>query len=141
MLAPGMTGITLTFFLNHPWDAFRFECWTIWQMCKGIGYGWAKDLTHSQVAGIAFAGLQLLCNAAIFIGMLLAWIRRKEWSGAERIVFWTAIVLLLVSSAVWADGRYRMVVDPLLLMLTMFTLRRQERISQTATLELTSFSN
>lgn len=141
ILAPGMTVMTLKFFLNHPWDAFRFECWTIWQMLKGVGYGWAKDLTHSKVGGAVSAGIQLLCNALIFTGMLLAWIRRREWSGAERIVFWTVVLIVLVSSAVWADGRYRMVADPLLVILAMFTLRRQERISQTATVELTSFSN
>ena len=43
------------------------------------------------------------------------------------------IVMLLVSSAVWADGRYRMVMDPLILVLAMFTLRRQERIHASET--------
>lgn len=133
MLSPGMTGLTVDFFLKHPWDAFRFEVWTIWQMFKGLGYGWAMELTHSAGMAMLAAGLQLICNALILTGMVLAVIRRREWAGAEGLVFGALIVMLLVSSAVWADGRYRMVMDPLILVLALFTLRRQERIHASET--------
>ncbi|MEY3442780.1 MAG: hypothetical protein RLZZ519_1061 [Bacteroidota bacterium] len=128
ILSQGMTSLTLKFFLAHPWDAIRFEFWAFWQMFKGLGYGWAVALTHSKLAASVAAFVQLICNVLVLLGAFLALMRRKEWGGAERLVTGAILLMILVSSAAWADGRYRMVVDPLILILAMFTLRRQERI-------------
>lgn len=127
-LAAGMGGITLTFFLQHPWDAIRFEFWCLVEMFKGVGHGWTKELTHSRGVAAAEAVVQLVCNGLMYLGALLACVRWREWKGTEQITFWAIAVTLMVSAAAWADGRYRMVVDPLLLMLTMFTLRRQDKV-------------
>ncbi|MFM2376649.1 MAG: hypothetical protein RLZZ165_1746 [Bacteroidota bacterium] len=119
--------LTVSFFLSHPWDALRFEIRCIWEMLKGVGYGWARELTLFPAAAIGSAILQLICNLLMYIGALLGMRRWREWGVAETSAFFAILLLLLVSAAVWADGRYRMVVDPFLLVLTMSVLRRQER--------------
>jgi hypothetical protein len=135
-LASGMGRLTLSFFLRHPLDAFLFELRSFGEMFMGIGYGWARELTLSKSAAAVSAGLQLLCNVFMYLGVLLAIVRRREWTGAEKIAFWTVVVVLSVSAAAWADGRYRMVIDPLLLMLVMFILRREEKIRAAGVVEV-----
>lgn len=133
-LAAGMTGLTLRYFMNHPIDAVLFELQTGWNMAKGVGYGWAKDLTHSAHLARLLAGLQLLLNVFSYVGCFLACVRRRHWRAIERISFWTATILLLVSSAAWADGRYRAVIDPLLVILVIFVGWNYER-SQITTVD------
>jgi 4-amino-4-deoxy-L-arabinose transferase-like glycosyltransferase len=129
-LAGGMGWLTLGFFLKHPWDAFRFELRCFWEMFTGVGYGWGRELILSKPVAMGFAGLQLLCNVFMYLGALLAMVRWREWTGPQKFTLWAIAVVLLVSAAGWADGRYRMVVDPLLMVLAMFTLRRQEKIHE-----------
>jgi 4-amino-4-deoxy-L-arabinose transferase-like glycosyltransferase len=134
-LAGGMGGMTFQFFLRHPWDAIRFEAWAGWQMFKGVGYGWARELTLCKPVAVLAAGLQLLCNLLMFLGALLAVVRWREWTGAEGLVFGSIFLVLIISAAAWADGRYRMVIDPLILLLAMFPLRRQEKIQASTTFD------
>lgn len=132
-LADGVGRLTIGFFWAHPWDALRFEVRCCWEMLKGVGYGWAKALTHSKTTAGLAAGLQLLCNVMMFLGTFLAVVRWREWSGEQKFTFWAIVVVFMVSAAGWADGRYRMVIDPLLLMMALFILRRQEVASEAMT--------
>jgi hypothetical protein len=122
LLAPGMGGLTMRFFLSHPLDAIGFQASSFWAMFKGVGYGWAKELTHSKIAATVLAGMQLVLNVLSYLGLILAIVRLRQWSSQERIVFATLTILLLVSAAAWADGRYRAVVDPLMVILLIYVV-------------------
>ncbi len=129
-LVAGQGKRTLLFFWNHPLDALRFEGMGFWEMFKGLGYGWARALSLSKPAAIMAAGMQLVCNMLVFLGAAMAIVRRREWQGPQVIMLVAIVVVLLVSATAWADGRYRMVIDPLIVLMAMFTLRRQEKIHE-----------
>lgn len=128
-LADGMGQLTYSFYWQHPWDALCFQARNIWEMAKGLGYGWALELTQSGPAALAMAGVQGIWNLLMYLGLLLALWRIREWGHPEWLAFGVVAVVLLVSAAAWADGRYRMVVDPFILLSVLFILRRQERLS------------
>ncbi len=132
-IASGLSKVTLSFFWSHPWDAFLFQVRCFLQMFKGVGYGWARDLTHSSVAAFCFAGLQLGLNILSYLGLVIAVWRRKQWRIQERLAFWTTCILLVVSATAWADGRYRVVVDPMLVLLMVFVVWNYERMQATVT--------
>jgi hypothetical protein len=134
-IVSGTSRMTFAFFWNHPWDAFVFQLRCFWQMFKGVGFGWALDLTHSTVAAFCFAGLQLGLNILNYLGLLIAFWRRKQWRIQERLAFWTMSILLVVSATAWADGRYRVVIDPMLVLLMVFVVWNYERMQASATTE------
>lgn len=114
---PAVGRITWAYFLAHPIDAVLFTFGNLTEMFKGVGLGWATALTRSPKVAALLAGWQGLCNAALFITVLFAlrvWRQIPGW-------WWTcgvaAGVVLIVSAAAWADGRYRVVVDPWLLLM------------------------
>ena len=115
LYAEGVGGMTVGYFLAHPVDAVGFELWSLWQMLKGVGYGWALALTQSAAVAIGLAGLQLLLNLGMYIGFVMALVRYgRRIPGWLWVCVVSVVVVLLVSAAAWADGRYRVVIDPLL---------------------------
>ena len=128
-LSPEVNALTASFFLQHPWDAIRFEFRCMWEMVKGVGYGWTNELTLSQPMATIEAVLQLICNVLMYLGAFLALMRLRSWTFAESASVVIILVILLVSAAAWADGRYRMVIDPFFILLTLFVLRQQDRSS------------
>ncbi len=125
-LAAGMSGLTFNYFWHHPLDAILFQLNSIYAMLKGVGYGWATDLTHTRLAAILLAGMQLVLNILNYLGVLAALRRYRQWRAQEWMAFGAMVLILLVSSAAWADGRYRAVVDPLMVLLTVFVIQNYE---------------
>ena len=126
MLAPGMGRLTYSFYWEHPWDALRFQVRNLWEMAKGLGYGWGLELTQTKPAAMVMAGLQCVFNLLMYLGLLLALWRIRAWRAGEWIAFGAVVAVLAVSAAGWADGRYRMVIDPLILLFLLFILWRQD---------------
>lgn len=126
MLAPGMGRLTYSFYWRHPWDAVRFQLRNLWEMAKGLGYGWALELTQSKPAAVTMAAMQGILNLLVYLGLFLALWRIRSWRAAEWITFGAVAVVLAVSAAGWADGRYRMVMDPLILLFVLFIIWRQD---------------
>jgi 4-amino-4-deoxy-L-arabinose transferase-like glycosyltransferase len=129
-LHAGMVQQTLAFYWAHPGQAMVFQAKCLGQMFTGVGYGWAKEITHSRFVALVAAGIQVLCNCLMYLGLLLAVYRRRNWRVSERLAFWSITVILVVSSAAWSDGRYRAVVDPLMCMLLAFVLWNYEQGEQ-----------
>lgn len=114
-------GITWRYWLAHPIDGLLFTMRNLTEMFKGVGHGWALALTRVPKVAAALAGWQGLMNAAMFMLALFGlrlWRQLPAW-------WWTCAVtvaaVLLASAAAWADGRYRVVIDPLLLAMALWT--------------------
>jgi hypothetical protein len=97
----------------EPLRLLRFHLQSYWQMAKGIAYGTAQRVLQHRKLAYAAAALQGLCNL-VMAGGLLLWLwrlRRASW------LSWAALGLAalytLLHAAAWADGRYRMIADPL----------------------------
>ncbi len=116
----GAASITIGYFLNHPVDGILFQGQSLLAMLKGVGFGWSRQITGSTNAAYLLSGLQALANLAMYIGMLLALLRIRRWPAHFWFIFLSVVTILLVSNAAWADGRYRMVVDPLIIIASGF---------------------
>ena len=120
----GGTGITIRYFLSHPWEAIQFQGRSLIAMLKGVGFGWSRQVTGSQPAAYMLAGLQLLANLLMYAGLLWGLWKWRKWPSGLWMIALGVALLLLVSNAAWADGRYRMVIDPLFLIIGAGTIRR-----------------
>ena len=105
------TGLAVTHFLNHPLEAIAFQAKTLYKMLRGVGYGWANKTFTSKPAAIASAILQALCNLLLFGGTLLAFLHLKSLPPGGRTLIFAMLLTYLASMAVWADGRYRVPID------------------------------
>lgn len=128
LLAKGMAGFAIKQFASHPLDALRFQFLSVLEMLKGIGYGWAKLLTKSSVIASISATIQAILNFFMYLGMLAALFRLKAWRFPEILSIGIIVLVLLVSAAAWADGRYRVVIDPFFLILLSFVLWNFENL-------------
>lgn len=115
----GLFGLTLSHFLSHPVDATLFQLGNIGVMLGGVGHGWAGALTLNKPASLGSAGLQLLLNLCMYLGFLLALWHVRRWDAGMWINFCCVISVLLISAAAWADGRYRVVIDPVLVVIAL----------------------
>ena len=118
LLHGGVKGITFQYFFKYPIDAIAFQGKSFFQMMAGIGKGWTGQVCGSETAGWFFGGLQLLCNVVLYFGFFLAIIK---WRKADAFTVLGGIIVvgvLLVSAAAWSDGRYRMIIDPILVCIT-----------------------
>ena len=126
---PVVKKVTFGWFFKHPGEAIQFQFRALGQMLGGVGFGWANKVLGNRYAAWGSAGIQLLFNLMMYAGLLLALLpvhrlKRgdKQVSAQTRpALFWVALLLitggLLVSAAAWADGRYRMILDPLFMVL------------------------
>jgi 4-amino-4-deoxy-L-arabinose transferase-like glycosyltransferase len=127
---PAVKRLTFRFYLEHPVDAVKFQVKNVGAMLSGIGLGWSRSLTHSRTASWISAALQLFFNLVMFAGLLVSlyWIRRwrpQHWIPAIGIG-----LVLLASAAGWADGRYRVVIDPLFIVFVADSLERRLRLRE-----------
>jgi 4-amino-4-deoxy-L-arabinose transferase-like glycosyltransferase len=102
---------------SNPGLAIRFHALALWQMASGVGYRTAHKCLGSQTLAVAFAGFQAVCNLLMLAGLVL-WVLR--WRQGQRIGWLIAAVaaaFVFLHLAAWADGRYRMIADPLLVAL------------------------
>ena len=133
-------GMTFGYFFQHPGAATVFQVRAIGQMLGGVGFGWANKVLGNETGAYGLAGGQLLFNLLMYIGVLLAmwrvmlrvvkgWQQRRgdnerenkhtgaiQGSFLDLVAIVVILGVLLVSAAAWADGRYRMVVDPLMML-------------------------
>ncbi|MEM7038440.1 MAG: hypothetical protein AAF570_15760 [Bacteroidota bacterium] len=122
LYAPGVGGVTVGYFLKYPASGIAFQAKSVWAMLTGVGYGWAGFVTESKGMAIATAGIQVHFNALMFFGFLIAIWRFRRWKGWMWVLAGAIALLFVMSAAAWADGRYRVVIDPLLLMGLMWLL-------------------
>lgn len=113
---PGGGAMTIQYFLDHPIDGIAFQGKSFLNMLKGVGFGWSNQVTGNSAVAYILSGLQLLLNLVMYIGCLLALWRIRKWPPRFWIILGVVALLFLVSNAAWADGRYRMVIDPFLVM-------------------------
>lgn len=113
----GATGTTIAYYLKHPLDGIAFQAKSFFAMLKGVGFGWSQQVTGSRPAAYVLSGIQAILNLMMFLGCLWALWRMRKWPRHLWLVVVGAGLLLLISNAAWADGRYRMVIDPLLVVM------------------------
>ncbi|MCB9232421.1 MAG: glycosyltransferase family 39 protein [Bacteroidia bacterium] len=123
---PGRVGaITVGFFLRHPLDGAIFMLKSGARMLGGVGYGWSGKLFGSRFTAILDAILSGLILLLLYGSVILSlrYIRAWPW------LLWASLslfcLILLASAAGWADGRYRMIADPLLIVFFAFLLEKR----------------
>jgi hypothetical protein len=103
------------YWVLHPVQAIQFHMLSLWQMAKGTGYGAAR-LASGNHKGFAWvlAGLQAIGQCLLWASVLgVAWYWRSvPWVVKGLVAI--ALLLLLAHAAAWADGRYRLPADALL---------------------------
>ncbi len=114
----GTTSATIDYYLRHPVDGVLFQGKSLLAMLQGVGFGWSVHLTGSNLAAYLLAGLQLLANVMMFSGCIWALYWFRKWPSYLGFIFWSSLLILWISNSAWADGRYRMVVDPFLVVLS-----------------------
>lgn len=105
------TGLAIGHFIKHPVEAVTFQAKALWGMLRGVGYGWAKKTLGSNTAAGLSAVWQALCNLLLFGGTLLALFRLRRLPTGARTLTVAMVLMYLASMAVWADGRYRVPID------------------------------
>lgn len=112
---PKVSAITFSYYAKHPVEAIVFQGRAVGQMLTGVGYGWAGKVLGNEHWAMGAAGVQLIFNLLMYLGVLVAVVRIRKGNA----LVWVSLIViggvLIVSAAAWADGRYRMVVDPLMM--------------------------
>lgn len=114
-LHPEAARIAASHWVHHPGSALLLLARSQWQMWKGIGWRSARRLWAGHWPAYVLAGLQALYNVAILLGCLaFVLLLRYRWHWWLWLGLTLGLALLVGHSAAWADGRYRLVADPLL---------------------------
>lgn len=110
------------FLAAHPRATLVVHGRALVQMGKGVGYQAALKTTHSQLLGVLLAGFQGIGNLVLWAGfcVYLFRLRRQPW--LAHIAFGVVLVLVGLHLVAWADGRYRFIADPFLLILAAVNL-------------------
>ena len=110
-----VSGLTFRYYFAHPLDAILFQTRNLGAMLSGLGLGWAQKISHSPTLAYLSAGCQGILTLIMYLALILAFFDLRIWRAWHWIPFVTITLTLLISAAAWADGRYRVVIDPLLL--------------------------
>jgi hypothetical protein len=95
-------------------NALGFQLHCLLNMLQGVGFRTAMHIGGWGPLAYFAAGLQLLLNLALYIGVLLYLWRIRRVPRAAHLLMAIVAVFILLHLAAWADGRYRMIADPLL---------------------------
>jgi hypothetical protein len=115
---------TTEFWLQHPWKAIEFTCSRIGAMMVGVGKGWAQKVSGNVFIGWVSALVQGLFLVVLAVGCCVKIRFWRSWTSMDILLVLLVTTGLLVSAAAWSDGRYRMVLDPLLLVFSAAGLER-----------------
>ncbi len=107
---------------DHPGNAVSFLGRSFWNMAKGAAYGWSFSQTGNRPFSMILAGLQIACNIFMISGFFIFLFRIGKQDFFSRTCSGVVLSILVVSAVVWADGRYRMILDPVLLVITAYSL-------------------
>jgi hypothetical protein len=110
---PQTTSLTVKHFLQNPVLGTGFQFRAIGQQLLGTGRGWAGKVLGNPFMGNLLGGIQLIFNLLMLFGLMYAVYRIRDRIPLTTFVFGISFLVLLFSAAAWADGRYRMIVDPL----------------------------
>ena len=110
----GMLGWTVKAHLQDPVAAVGSQLSNLLGMLKGVAFGWTLRLSGKTWVAWIVAGLQGILNVVMYLGVLGALFKFRSWRKEDGVILGVVIAMFLISMAAWADGRYRMVMDPLL---------------------------
>lgn len=112
---------TLPFYLEHPFLAIKlqFNNWIF--MLRGVGWGLAKQVSQNKAFTIYSASLQLILNLLMYFSVLFATFRFKKLANAERFILFLIAYLFVFSADGFAEGRFRLIIDPLMSLFFIYT--------------------
>lgn len=111
LLPPEVTKLTIGHFIAHPRQALQFSGRSLFQMLKGVGYGWTERLGLSSELAWVTAIVQLGFNLLMYLGILICLLQIRRWQGIDYLMMLIILGQYALSLAIWADGRYRMPID------------------------------
>lgn len=111
ILPSNSTSIALGYLGQHPAQTAKLVGKSLFQMLKGVGYGWTQQVTQSKNMGWVIAILQLLFNLVLYLGFAWSFLSIRRWKSLDYFFLLQIIALYALSAAIWADGRYRIPID------------------------------
>jgi hypothetical protein len=111
-----VSGVAWGEIFSRPSIAAWLQLRSLGQMLTGVGYGTALYQLESPALALGLAIWQGLLTVALYIGLLLwLWqqVRFRRWPRGYTLLFLATGLFLLAHAAIWADGRYRLICDPL----------------------------
>lgn len=102
-------------FLEQPGALVQLNLQAFAQMLRGVGYRTYASFGLPQWAAWLLVGLQLGVQVLLLLLFVLSLGRIRYWPGWVWFALLTAVGFLVLHAAIWADGRYRLIADPLLL--------------------------
>lgn len=112
---------TLPFYLEHPFLAIKLQLNNWIFMLRGIGWGLAKQVSQNKTFTIYSASLQLILNLLMYFSVLLATFRFKKLANPERFILLLIAYLFVFSADGFAEGRFRLIIDPLMSLFFVYT--------------------
>lgn len=113
------TQVFFTTAFKHPLAFFRSQVQGFWGQLSGIAWKTAKMMTENYFFTVLIASIQALFCLHLYFFTGLAFISRKKNTWIPLILF-AGLFVFITQNAVWADGRYRMILDPWALLVTLY---------------------
>lgn len=124
MLSPAAVRVAQRYILSHPLDFAMFTARSLGQMFTGVCYGWSHQVTGHRGIALFLAAISACLSVFIYLSVLASLFRWRRWQALQWFAFVSLALMLLISAAAWADGRYRFPCDALALIVALPALGR-----------------
>jgi len=105
-------------YMRTHWTAtLRFQLYSFGLMLRGVGRQTAWVISYNKPYTWFCTALETLLLVIIYLGLAGAIWRIRRLTAPEVVALLAAMAFVLLHAAAWADGRYRLVADPLLVLL------------------------
>jgi len=128
-LHPDAKAAGRAYLAEHWLRTLQLHAWAVVQQWQGVGYGTWRRQTGAEVVAVGAAIVQAVFNLWLLAGLVrYGWrlgCRRPEYRVPALLHLCVAIALvfMLLHAAAWADGRYRIIADPFMWVVTVWGLR------------------
>jgi hypothetical protein len=121
--------LTFEYLIYRPIQTISYTIYTMGLTAGGIGFQTALKLTQNQYIAVILAIIQVLILLFVFIGILLASLRIAAiFNYQVQIILFFIIILLLPHTTAMAEGRFRLIIDPFILIISAVSYCRVIRV-------------
>jgi hypothetical protein len=105
--------------IQHPASFIYSQAKGFWGQLSGIGWETAKMMTENYFITVILAGIQFLFCVHFYLFVFLSGFIKNKNTWVKLLLF-SGCMVFIAQNAVWADGRYRMILDPWALLITLY---------------------
>jgi 4-amino-4-deoxy-L-arabinose transferase-like glycosyltransferase len=126
LLSREAVAVARHYIFSHPIDFLFFTGKSFYQMFSGVCYGWSLQVTGSKLIAILVAGFSAIVTLLIYFSLLASLVQWRRWNAIQFFALASLCVMLFLSAAAWADGRYRFPCDVLALIAAIPVLAKEK---------------